>query len=179
MKVGGQILWNVAPICETSQTTSMLAWHFATDVNDNMNVCDSARCAPHWTHPLSAMHSSQIVILISSIHMHHGSSSRNSSHLHIHVHVCGLFILIYSFYFFLFLPSLFLFLTNKKFMANLYNSVEEGVDTNDVLSFSTVTEAGLRRYGPTAGCGFGLHTWTFLFETCNCQYQAWFALLAG
>ena len=32
---------------------------------------------------------------------------------------------------------LFLVLTNKKFMANLYNSAKEGVDTNDVLSFPT------------------------------------------
>ena len=45
--------------------------------------------------------------------------------------------LIFSFYFPLFLPSLFLFLTNKKFMANLYNSAKEGVDTTDVLSFPT------------------------------------------
>ena len=86
------------------------------------------------------MHS-QIVILISSIHMHHGSSSRHSSHLHFHVHVCGLFALTFSFYLLLFLPSLFLFpflfLTDKKFMANLYNSAKEGVDTNDVLSCHT------------------------------------------
>ena len=46
----------------------------------------------------------------------------------------------------LFLPSLFLsfflFLTNKKFMANLYNSAEEGVDTVDVLSFPTEASVG-------------------------------------
>ena len=46
-----------------------------------------------------------------------------------------------SLYFLLFLPSLFLFfflfLTNKKFEANLYNSAKEGVDTTDVLSFTT------------------------------------------
>ena len=66
------------------------------------------------------------------------------THNHTHViHVCGLLALIFSFYFPLFLPSmflfLFLFLTNKKFMANLYNSAEEGVDTTDVLSFPTGT----------------------------------------
>ena len=52
--------------------------------------------------------------------------------------MCGLLALT-SFYFPLFLPSLFLFLflflINKKFMANLYNSAKEGVDTADVLSF--------------------------------------------
>ena len=55
--------------------------------------------------------------------------------------MCGLLALTFSFYFPLFLPSLFLhlflFLTNKKFMANLYNSAKEGVDTTDVLSFPT------------------------------------------
>ena len=57
------------------------------------------------------------------------------------IHVCGLFTLTASLYFSLLLPSLFLFLflfINKKFMANLYNSAKEGVDTNDVLSFPTL-----------------------------------------
>ena len=78
------------------------------------------------------MHNSQIVILISSIHMHHGSrfESRFSYHPHGHLRACVLFALTFSFYLLLFLPSLFLFLflflTNKKFMANLYNSAKEG-----------------------------------------------------
>ena len=64
------------------------------------------------------------------------------THDHPHViYVCGLFTLNSALYFLLFLPSLFLFLflflTNKKFMANLHNSAKEGVDTTDVLSFPT------------------------------------------
>ena len=55
----------------------------------------------------------------------------------------------FSFYFPLFLPSLFLFLflflTNMKFMANLYNSAKEGVDANDVLSFPTESDSGRMR----------------------------------
>ena len=61
--------------------------------------------------------------------------------IHIVIHVCGLLALTFSFYFPLFLPSLFLhlflFLTNKKPMANLHNSAKECVDTTDVLSFTT------------------------------------------
>ena len=66
--------------------------------------------------------------------------SRLSYHPHDHPRACVLFALTFSFYFPFFLPSLFLllflFLTNKEFMANPYNSAKEGVDTNDVLSFT-------------------------------------------
>ena len=55
--------------------------------------------------------------------------------------VCSLRFDLLLYYFLLFLPSLFLFLilflTDKKFMANLYNSAKEGVDTTAVLSFPT------------------------------------------
>ena len=93
------------------------------------------------------MHSSQMVILIPSIHMHHGSrfESRLSYHPHGHPRACVLFALTFSFYLLLFLPSLFLFLllflTDKKFMANLYKSAKEGVDTNDVLSLPTCLDS--------------------------------------
>ena len=63
-------------------------------------------------------------------------------HTHPHViHVFDLLALTFSLYFLLFLPSLFLFfflfLTNQKFVANLYNSAKEGVDTTEILSFPT------------------------------------------
>ena len=97
------------------------------------------------------MHSSQIVILISSRHMHHVSrfESRLSYHPHGHPRACVLFALTFSFYFLLFLPSLFLFLTDKKFMANLYNSAKEGVDTNDVLSFPTIEKPTAKAAPPS------------------------------
>ena len=101
-----------------------------TDVNDDMHACVTPHDATlHWTHPLSAMHSSQIVILISSTQLAQDLSLAFSYHPHGHPRACGLLALTFYFYFPLFQPSLFfflfLFLTNKKFMANLYNSAKE------------------------------------------------------
>ena len=61
-------------------------------------------------------------------------------HHHGHPRERCLFTLISALYFLVLLPSLFLhlfFFIKKKFMANLYNSAEEGVDTTDVLFFPT------------------------------------------
>ena len=84
---------------------------------------------------MSVAHSSQNVILISSIHMHHP-------------HTCVLFTLIFSFFLLLFLsslfPFLFFFLIDKKFMTNLYNSAKEDVYTNDVLSFPKKYDESVR-----------------------------------
>ena len=97
-----------------------------------------ARCVLHWTHPLSAMHSSQS----HWSHPHIWLKFKSCTSLHLHVRV---FSLLWPF------PwtslsscrpcsfSFFLFLTNKKILANLYNSAKQGVDTNDVLSFPTET----------------------------------------
>ena len=113
----------------TSKTTSMLAWHFTMRTPATTSIARHALF-------------SQIVILISSMHMHRGSKfeSRFSYHPHGLPRACVLFALTLSFYLLLLLPFLFLFLflfLTDKVLANLNNSAKEGVDTNDVFSFPT------------------------------------------
>ena len=113
----------------TLHRTSPLAWRFTTRTpTSTFTECAHARIVSSASYISSILTFAQV---------------RALSALHPRViHVCDLFTLIFSaLYFPVFLPSLFLFfflfLTNKKFMANLYNSAKEGVDTTDVLSFPT------------------------------------------
>ena len=131
------------------------ATQYDTDANDNMHACvtlhyadvndDMHDCVtPHDAHSNEHIHWAPCtvltVILISSTHLAQVWVSPFIPSTWSSTCVCSLRF-DFSFYFPLFLPSLFLFLflflTDKKFMANLYNSAKEGVDTNDVLSFST------------------------------------------
>ena len=102
-----------------------------TDVNDNMYACVTPHDAHSTEHSHWAPCTVLIVILISSTHLAQVWVLHFHT-IHIVIDVCGLFTLTSSLYFLLFLPSLFLFLflflINKKFMANLYNSAKEGVD---------------------------------------------------
>ena len=72
-------------------------------------------------------------------HMHLGSSLSLSCHVHGHPRVCGLFTLVLPFYFLLHLRPLYLFLNYMKFVVNLHNSCNEGVDASDDLLLFTHT----------------------------------------
>ena len=126
----------------TSMTTCTLAWHCTTQTS--MTTCMLAWLRTMHT-PLNTSTERHAQFSDSHLDLIHTIGSRFQSRLSYHPHghprACGLLASTFSFYLPFFLPSLFfflfLFLTNKKFMANLYNSAKESVDTNDVLSFST------------------------------------------
>ena len=114
----------------TLHRTSPLACRFTTCTpTSTFTECAHARIVS------SASYISSILTLarvraLSALHSRPSTCVRS-----LHLDLRSLYFLL------LFLPSLFLFLflflTNKKFMANLYNSAKEGVDTTDVLSFPT------------------------------------------
>ena len=111
---------------EIKMTSENCAWR-SVDVFSGMRIVRS----------LASIH---VVIDVCVVECH----ARMDVVIGVRIVLCGLFALTFSFYLLLFLSTLFLllflFLTDKKFMANLYNSVKEGVDTNDVRSFTTNTK---------------------------------------
>ena len=116
----------------TLHRTSPLAWRFTTCTpTSTFTECAHARIVSSASYISSILTLAQVRALSALHHDHHHGHPRERC----------LFTLISSLYFPVFLPSLFLhlflFLSNKKFMANLYNSAKEGVDTTDVLSFPT------------------------------------------
>ena len=123
-------------------TICTLAWHCTTQTS--MTTCMLAWLRTMRT-PLNTSTERHAQFSDSHLDLIHTIGSRFESRLSYHPHghqrACGLLALTFSFYFPFFLPSLFffllLFLTNKMFI-NLYNSAKEGVDTNDVLSFTTI-----------------------------------------
>ena len=134
------------------------------DTNVNDNICGISLCTLATTSSeRRAQFSDSLVILISSTHMHRGSRClRHSHHPHGHPRACDLLGLTFLLYLLLFLPHL--GLTYTKFMANLHNSAKEGVDTTDVLSFSTQSVPVVDEL---------LHCLIFVSILLNCCLSMW------
>ena len=109
-------------------TTCMLAWH--STIRTSMT-----------SFMIEWLRTMRTLVIHLCTYTHRGSSLSLSYHLHGHPCVCGLFTLILPFYYLLYLPLLFLFLKYMKFMINLHNSCNEGVDASDDLLLSTVSGA--------------------------------------
>ena len=115
----------------TLHRTSPLAWRFTTCTpTSTFTECAHARIVSSASYVSSILTLAQVRAL-SALHSRPSTCHPCVRSLHLDLHSL--------------LPSLpavpvplpFLFLTNKKSMANLYNSAKEGVGTTDVLSFPT------------------------------------------